>query len=94
MIVLLTWTNSRGLEYGKIVQNVFTTAKVSAIAALILAGLFLGRNAEAIHANFTSTFALGAFDPALGVAAGTRIRTHRRDRRGAIRLAVLGRCVA
>jgi len=71
VIVLLTWTNSRGLEYGKIVQNVFTTAKVSAIAALILAGLFLGRNTEAIHANFTSTFALGAFDPALGVAAGT-----------------------
>ncbi len=71
VIVLLTWTNSRGLEYGKIVQNVFTTAKVSAIAALIVAGLFLGRNAEAIHTNFTSTFALGAFDPALGVAAGT-----------------------
>jgi basic amino acid/polyamine antiporter, APA family len=71
VIVLLTWTNSRGLEYGKIVQNVFTTAKVSAIAALILAGLFLGRNAEAIQTNFTSTFALGAFDPALGVAAGT-----------------------
>src|ERR1700712_4234467 len=27
MIALLTWTNTRGLEYGKIVQNVFTTAK-------------------------------------------------------------------
>ena len=52
-------------------QNVFTTAKVSAIAALILAGLFLGRNAEAIQTNFTAPFALGAFDPALGVAAGT-----------------------
>src|SRR5213595_1817303 len=24
VIVLLTWTNSRGLEYGKIVQNIFT----------------------------------------------------------------------
>ena len=71
VIALLTWTNSRGLEYGKIVQNVFTTAKVSAIAALILAGLFLGRNAEAIQTNFTASFALGAFDPALGVAAGT-----------------------
>ncbi|MBZ5677240.1 MAG: amino acid permease [Acidobacteriia bacterium] len=71
VIVLLTWTNSRGLEYGKIVQNVFTTAKVSAIAALILAGVFLGLNSEAIHANFTSTFALGAFDPALGVAASS-----------------------
>ena len=27
VIVLLTWTNSRGLEYGKIVQNIFTMAK-------------------------------------------------------------------
>jgi len=71
VIALLTWTNSRGLEYGKIVQNVFTTAKVSAIAALILAGLFLGRSAEAIQTNFTSPFTLGSFDPALGVAAGT-----------------------
>ena len=71
VIVLLTWTNSRGLQYGKIVQNVFTTAKVSAIAALILAGLFLGLNAGAIQTNFTAPFALGAFDPALGVAAGT-----------------------
>ena len=71
VIGLLTWTNSRGLEYGKIVQNVFTTAKVSAIGALILAGLFLGRNAEAIQTNFSAPFALGAFDPALGVAAGT-----------------------
>jgi len=71
VIALLTWTNSRGLEYGKIVQNVFTTAKVSAIAALILAGLFLGRSAEAIQTNFTAPFTLGAFDSALGVAAGT-----------------------
>ena len=30
MIALLTWTNTRGLEYGRIVQNVFTTAKTGA----------------------------------------------------------------
>jgi basic amino acid/polyamine antiporter, APA family len=71
VIVLLTWTNSRGIHYGKILQNIFTTAKVSAIAALILAGMFLGRNASAIQTNFSAPFAIGAFDPALGVAAGT-----------------------
>src|SRR6266516_1502715 len=27
LIALLTWTNTRGLEYGRIVQNVFATAK-------------------------------------------------------------------
>ena len=32
MIALLTWTNTRGLEYGKIIQNVFTTAKTGALA--------------------------------------------------------------
>jgi APA family basic amino acid/polyamine antiporter len=69
-IVLLTWTNSRGLEYGKIVQNVFTTAKVGALAALVLAGALLGRNADAAK-NFTDFFRVGTFDASLGVAAGS-----------------------
>ena len=30
IIVILTWTNTRGLEYGKIVQNLFTSAKTIA----------------------------------------------------------------
>jgi APA family basic amino acid/polyamine antiporter len=52
LIALLTWTNTRGLEYGRIVQNVFTTAKVGALAALIVAGLLIGRNAAAVADNF------------------------------------------
>jgi APA family basic amino acid/polyamine antiporter len=71
VIALLTWTNSRGLEYGKIVQNLFTSAKTVALVALILAGLFLGWNATAVHANFTNMFALGEFDASLGVAAAS-----------------------
>ena len=71
VIALLTWTNSRGLEYGKIVQNLFTSAKTLALAALIVAGLFLGWNALAVKANFTGMFALGAYDPSLGVAAAS-----------------------
>jgi APA family basic amino acid/polyamine antiporter len=71
VIALLTWANSRGLEYGKVVQNLFTTAKTAALAALILAGLFLGWSASAVKVNFTSPFKLGAYDPALGVAAGS-----------------------
>src|SRR5215472_1319386 len=67
VIVVLTWTNTRGLEYGKIVQNLFTSAKTVALAALILAGLFLGWNSTAVHANFTGMFHLGPFDPSLGV---------------------------
>src|SRR5437868_11965827 len=42
LIVLLTWTNTRGLEVGKLVQNTFTFAKTAALAALIVIGLALG----------------------------------------------------
>ena len=35
LIALLTWTNTRGLEYGRIIQNVFTTAKTGALLGLI-----------------------------------------------------------
>src|SRR3954470_2703435 len=38
MIALLTFMNTRGLEVGKIVQNVFTTAKTGALIALIVLG--------------------------------------------------------
>jgi APA family basic amino acid/polyamine antiporter len=71
VIALLTWSNSRGLHYGKIVQNIFTSAKIAALGALVLAGLLLGWNARAMAVNFTHPFALGSFDPALGVAAGS-----------------------
>ncbi len=51
VIALLTWTNCQGVHYGKIVQNLFTSAKVLALAALILAGLFFWHHA-AVSANF------------------------------------------
>src|SRR5205823_2378066 len=36
MIALLTWTNMRGLQYGKWVQNLFTVAKTGALFGLIV----------------------------------------------------------
>src|SRR5947207_4634422 len=42
LIVLLTWTNTRGLETGKFVQNTFTFAKTAALLAVIIIGLSLG----------------------------------------------------
>jgi APA family basic amino acid/polyamine antiporter len=61
LILFLTFLNTRGLQLGKLIQNVFTSAKTLALAALILAGVFVGRNAVAIHANFSSTW--GVHDP-------------------------------
>src|SRR5438477_3961382 len=46
LIGLLTWTNTRGLEVGKIVQNTFTFAKTAALAAVVVIGLSLGWNAN------------------------------------------------
>src|SRR5438105_4506044 len=46
LILLLTWTNTRGLETGKLVQNTFTFAKTAALLAVIVIGLSLGWKAE------------------------------------------------
>jgi APA family basic amino acid/polyamine antiporter len=46
LILLLTWTNTRGLETGKFVQNTFTFAKTAALLALIVIGLSLGWKGE------------------------------------------------
>lgn len=66
VIVLLSWTNSRGVQYGKLVQNLFTTVKIGSLLVLIAVGLLVGRNERAMTANFTDPWA-GAV-PALFVA--------------------------
>jgi APA family basic amino acid/polyamine antiporter len=78
-LVLLTYLNTRGLKLGKIIQNIFTSAKTLSLVALIFLGIFIGRNAEAISANFSSMWTpVGAneirpdfsFVPSLTAAAG------------------------
>jgi APA family basic amino acid/polyamine antiporter len=72
MIALLTWTNTRGLQYGKVIQNVFTTAKTGALLALIAVALLLGWNAEAVSANFGTPWTARGFTAiADGVSAAT-----------------------
>src|SRR6267142_151517 len=46
LIALLTWTNTRGLEIGKLVQNTFTFAKTAALAGVVVIGLSLGWSAN------------------------------------------------
>jgi APA family basic amino acid/polyamine antiporter len=53
-IAILTFLNSRGLRTGKLVQNIFTITKASALLGLILLGILIGRNATAIAANFSN----------------------------------------
>src|SRR5512146_1131507 len=72
MIALLTWTNTRGLEYGKIIQNVFTTAKTGALVGLIVVGVLLGWNHAAVADNFGNLWAVrGTVDIVPGLSAVT-----------------------
>ncbi len=53
VVVVLSIINIFGVKTGALVQNVFTVAKASALFGLVVAGLIVGRNAQAIAANFT-----------------------------------------
>jgi len=56
MIILLSVINIFGVKTGAMIQNVFTIAKTSALFGLVLLGVFIGRNAHAIAANFGRNF--------------------------------------
>ena len=52
MIALLTFVNMRGVRLGAAIQTVFTVAKVGALAALIVLGLFIFRQPAISAMNF------------------------------------------
>ncbi|MDT7605052.1 MAG: hypothetical protein QOF61_3049 [Acidobacteriota bacterium] len=54
MILALTFTNTRGLQIGKWIQNSFTFTKTAALAALVVLGLALGWNHNS--AAYTSSW--------------------------------------
>ncbi|MFN8573890.1 MAG: amino acid permease [Gemmatimonadaceae bacterium] len=72
-IVLLTWVNIRGVRTAALLQTVLTIIKTSSLALLILLGFTLGRQADAVAANFgaglwpAGGFTLGML-PVLGAA--------------------------
>jgi basic amino acid/polyamine antiporter, APA family len=58
MILFITFLNTRGVYLGKLIQNIFTSAKTLSLVGLILLGIFVGRNAGAISENFSHLWAL------------------------------------
>jgi basic amino acid/polyamine antiporter, APA family len=56
VVVFLSVINIFGIKTGAIIQNVFTAAKVCALLGLVLLGLFFGRTAQALIANFQGNF--------------------------------------
>src|SRR5216117_4207500 len=73
MIALLTFMNTRGLNLGKLVQNIFTTAKTGALIALIVLGIIVGVKSGAGAANFSDFWTLrgGLQDVGQGLTAAT-----------------------
>jgi APA family basic amino acid/polyamine antiporter len=72
---ILTWINLRGVREGKLVQTTLTIVKTGALALLVLLGLTIGRNADAIAANFAPGKFVGSIplDGALVLAFGAAL---------------------
>ncbi|HEY1271407.1 MAG TPA: amino acid permease [Terriglobales bacterium] len=64
VVVVLSIINIFGIKTGAFIQNVFTITKASALLGLAILGIAIGRNAQALAANFSGHFwqnaALGA----------------------------------
>ncbi|MGH7614579.1 MAG: APC family permease [Gemmatimonadales bacterium] len=55
-VVVLTWINLRGVRTAAIIQTTLTAVKTAALVGLIVLGITIGRNADAIAANFGANF--------------------------------------
>src|SRR6202158_2943831 len=63
MIVFLTFLNTLGVRLGKMIQNVFTSAKTLSLLGLIFLCVFVARNAGAIADNFSHLWAVRGAQP-------------------------------
>src|ERR1700678_4228410 len=61
LIALLTWGNVRGINYGKLIQNTFTSAKLAALLGVIVVGA-VGWMA-ASQSNFTNMWQPRGYTP-------------------------------
>ena len=51
LIVFLTWVNSQGVTGGKMIQLVFTSAKLLALLFIIVTGIYIGLNKDYFAQN-------------------------------------------
>lgn len=72
IIVLLTYINTRGVKSGKIIQTLFTSAKLLSLFGLIIFGFLLAAKSDIWHANWTNAWQatkvqlIDVCNPALG----------------------------
>jgi len=63
MIIFITFLNTLGVRLGKLIQNIFTSAKTLSLIGLILIGVFIGRNHAAIADNFSNFWTVRGAQP-------------------------------
>src|ERR1700736_5020581 len=63
MIIFLTFLNTLGVQLGKIIQNIFTSAKTLSLLGLIVLCVFVGRNSAAISDNFSHFWTIRGAEP-------------------------------
>jgi APA family basic amino acid/polyamine antiporter len=73
LIVVLTYINTMGVKEGKLIQTVFTLAKIVALAGLVIFGFLLAAKKGISAANWSTGFKLGKLEggvlvPYLGFA--------------------------
>ena len=52
VVLLITYINSKGIEYGVLTHNIFTVTKILSIILIILIGVLFGLNFDVVGANF------------------------------------------
>jgi basic amino acid/polyamine antiporter, APA family len=55
-IILLTYINNKGIKNGKLIQVIFTSAKIFALLAIIVLGIGIGINSGLLAANFNNAW--------------------------------------
>jgi APA family basic amino acid/polyamine antiporter len=55
-VALLTYSNAQGVQNGKIIQFIFTSAKLFALGALIVLGIYLGLKTDVFALNFADAW--------------------------------------
>ena len=79
IIALLTFINTRGIENGKAIQRIFTSAKLIALFALIIVGIYYGFHSDVFSNNMSHAWdakgvdTSGAFSSLSGMSLATAL---------------------
>ena len=70
LIIFLTWNNTRGIKEGKLIQTLFTSAKLLSLFGLIICGLFALKH-DVWSANWSHAWSIGKGEVGSSAAANS-----------------------